>query len=79
MAKEKGYSDVLYLDSVHKKYLEEVSSCNVFVVKVWCHSLFEFCMHFIGFFLSFVCLHLLLSCYPSFSGHKLCLNMIFQS
>ncbi|KAK9142139.1 hypothetical protein Syun_011539 [Stephania yunnanensis] len=32
-AKEKGYSDVLYLDSVHKKYLEEVSSCNVFVVK----------------------------------------------
>ncbi|KAJ4777764.1 Branched-chain-amino-acid aminotransferase [Rhynchospora pubera] len=33
IAKEKGYSDVLYLDSVHKKYLEEVSSCNVFVVK----------------------------------------------
>ncbi|KAF3321204.1 branched-chain-amino-acid aminotransferase 5 [Carex littledalei] len=33
VAKEKGYSDVLYLDSVHKKYLEEVSSCNVFVVK----------------------------------------------
>lgn len=32
-AKAKGYSDVLYLDSVHKKYLEEVSSCNVFVVK----------------------------------------------
>ncbi|KAL6587775.1 Branched-chain-amino-acid aminotransferase 5, chloroplastic [Orobanche minor] len=32
-AKEKGFSDVLYLDSVHKKYLEEVSSCNVFVVK----------------------------------------------
>lgn len=50
MAKEKGYSDVLYLDSVHKKYLEEVSSCNVFVVKVWCHTLFEFCMHFNGFF-----------------------------
>lgn len=74
MAKEKGYSDVLYLDSVHKKYLEEVSSCNVFVVKVWCHSLFEFCMHFIGFFY-----HLFVSCYPSFPGHKLCLNMIFQS
>ncbi|XP_020093860.1 branched-chain-amino-acid aminotransferase 3, chloroplastic-like isoform X2 [Ananas comosus] len=33
IAKEKGYSDVLYLDSVHKKYLEEVSSCNVFIVK----------------------------------------------
>ncbi|KAJ8645400.1 hypothetical protein MRB53_007148 [Persea americana] len=32
-AKAKGYSDVLYLDSVHKRYLEEVSSCNVFVVK----------------------------------------------
>ncbi|KAL6512901.1 Branched-chain-amino-acid aminotransferase, mitochondrial [Orobanche hederae] len=32
-AKAKGFSDVLYLDSVHKKYLEEVSSCNVFVVK----------------------------------------------
>ncbi|KAF6154254.1 hypothetical protein GIB67_005305 [Kingdonia uniflora] len=32
-AKAKGYSDVLYLDSVQKRYLEEVSSCNVFVVK----------------------------------------------
>lgn len=32
-AKLKGYSDVLYLDAVHKRYLEEVSSCNVFVVK----------------------------------------------
>ncbi|CAA3011417.1 branched-chain-amino-acid aminotransferase 3, chloroplastic-like [Olea europaea subsp. europaea] len=32
-AKAKGFSDVLYLDSVHKRYLEEVSSCNVFVVK----------------------------------------------
>ncbi|KAL9266890.1 Branched-chain amino acid aminotransferase 2, chloroplastic-like protein [Drosera capensis] len=32
-AKAKGYSDVLYLDCVHKTYLEEVSSCNVFVVK----------------------------------------------
>ncbi|KAK1317801.1 hypothetical protein QJS10_CPA05g01684 [Acorus calamus] len=32
-AKTKGYSDVLYLDAVHKRYLEEVSSCNVFVVK----------------------------------------------
>lgn len=32
-AKLKGYADVLYLDSIHKRYLEEVSSCNVFVVK----------------------------------------------
>ncbi|KAB2617655.1 branched-chain-amino-acid aminotransferase 3 [Pyrus ussuriensis x Pyrus communis] len=32
-AKAKGYSDVLYLDCVHKKYLEEVSLCNIFVVK----------------------------------------------
>ncbi|XP_064984429.1 branched-chain amino acid aminotransferase 2, chloroplastic-like isoform X1 [Musa acuminata AAA Group] len=32
-AKENGYSDVLYLDCIHKKYLEEVSSCNIFVVK----------------------------------------------
>ncbi|PKA49687.1 Branched-chain-amino-acid aminotransferase 5, chloroplastic [Apostasia shenzhenica] len=32
-AKAKGYSDVLYLDAVHNKYLEEVSSCNVFAVK----------------------------------------------
>ncbi|GAB2283060.1 Branched-chain-amino-acid aminotransferase, mitochondrial [Dionaea muscipula] len=32
-AKAKGYTDVLYLDCVHKKYLEEVSSCNVFIVK----------------------------------------------
>lgn len=32
-AKAKGYSDVLYLDCVHKRYLEEVSSCNIFVVK----------------------------------------------
>lgn len=34
-AKAKGYSDVLYLDSMHNKYLEEVSSCNIFVVKVY--------------------------------------------
>ncbi|KAL4181020.1 hypothetical protein AMTRI_Chr12g269070 [Amborella trichopoda] len=29
-----GFNEVLYLDSVHKKYLEEVSACNIFVVKV---------------------------------------------
>ncbi|XP_031481797.1 branched-chain amino acid aminotransferase 2, chloroplastic-like [Nymphaea colorata] len=32
-AKSKGYSDVIYLDSIKKKYLEEVSSCNIFIVK----------------------------------------------
>jgi branched-chain amino acid aminotransferase len=33
-AKDKGHSDVLYLDPVHKKFVEEVSSCNIFMVKV---------------------------------------------
>ncbi|CAE6261392.1 unnamed protein product [Arabidopsis arenosa] len=33
IAKAKGYSDVLYLDCLHKRYLEEVSSCNIFIVK----------------------------------------------
>ncbi|KAF8104901.1 hypothetical protein N665_0166s0082 [Sinapis alba] len=33
IAKSKGYSDVLYLDCVYKRYLEEVSSCNIFIVK----------------------------------------------
>ncbi|XP_055836172.1 branched-chain-amino-acid aminotransferase 2, chloroplastic-like [Solanum dulcamara] len=32
-AKANGYSDVLYLDAVNKKYIEEVSSCNIFLVK----------------------------------------------
>ncbi|CAN6482164.1 unnamed protein product [Victoria cruziana] len=32
-AKKRGFSDVIYLDSVNNKYLEEVSSCNIFVVK----------------------------------------------
>ncbi|XP_024187741.1 branched-chain-amino-acid aminotransferase 2, chloroplastic isoform X2 [Rosa chinensis] len=32
-AKSRGFSDVLYLDSVNKKNLEEVSSCNIFIVK----------------------------------------------
>jgi branched-chain amino acid aminotransferase len=31
-AKGEGFTDVLYLDAVHKRYLEEVSSCNVFLV-----------------------------------------------
>ena len=30
-AKKEGYSDVLYLDAVQDRYLEEVSSCNIFV------------------------------------------------
>uniref|UniRef100_A0ACD5X567 Uncharacterized protein n=1 Tax=Avena sativa TaxID=4498 RepID=A0ACD5X567_AVESA len=33
IAKENGYSDVLFLDAIHNKYLEEVSSCNIFIVK----------------------------------------------
>uniref|UniRef100_A0A2P2JD68 Uncharacterized protein MANES_18G051400 n=1 Tax=Rhizophora mucronata TaxID=61149 RepID=A0A2P2JD68_RHIMU len=37
-AKVKGYSDVLYLDSVTKKNLEEVSSCNIFLAKVFVQS-----------------------------------------
>ncbi|KAL9396449.1 hypothetical protein Peur_010702 [Populus x canadensis] len=32
-AKSRGFSDVLYLDSANKKNLEEVSSCNIFLVK----------------------------------------------
>uniref|UniRef100_A0A2N9GWJ7 Branched-chain-amino-acid transaminase n=1 Tax=Fagus sylvatica TaxID=28930 RepID=A0A2N9GWJ7_FAGSY len=32
-AKANGFSDVLYLDSVHNKYLEEGSTTNIFVVK----------------------------------------------
>ncbi|KAH7523779.1 hypothetical protein FEM48_Zijuj06G0048300 [Ziziphus jujuba var. spinosa] len=32
-AKNRGFLDVLYLDSVNRKNVEEVSSCNVFIVK----------------------------------------------
>ncbi|KAJ8762517.1 hypothetical protein K2173_007956 [Erythroxylum novogranatense] len=32
-AKSRGFSDVLYLDSVEKKYLEEVTCSNIFIVK----------------------------------------------
>lgn len=32
-AKAKGFTDVLYLDSTKKRYLEEASSCNLFMVK----------------------------------------------
>ncbi|KAE8704840.1 Branched-chain-amino-acid aminotransferase 5 [Hibiscus syriacus] len=45
-AKANGYSDVLYLDCVHKKYLEEVSSCNIFVVKVFGQLIFWWLMLF---------------------------------
>lgn len=37
-AKSRGFSDVLYLDSVNGKDIEEVSSCNIFMVKVWLSS-----------------------------------------
>jgi branched-subunit amino acid aminotransferase/4-amino-4-deoxychorismate lyase len=33
-AKARGFSDVVYVDALEKKYVEEVSSCNVFLVKV---------------------------------------------
>ncbi|XP_057537013.1 branched-chain-amino-acid aminotransferase 2, chloroplastic-like [Amaranthus tricolor] len=32
-AKKKGFSDVIYLDSITGKYIEEVSTCNIFMVK----------------------------------------------
>eukprot|EP00218_Dolichomastix_sp_CCMP3274_P013772 CAMPEP_0170143452 /NCGR_PEP_ID=MMETSP0033_2-20121228/11000_1 /TAXON_ID=195969 /ORGANISM="Dolichomastix tenuilepis, Strain CCMP3274" /LENGTH=380 /DNA_ID=CAMNT_0010379899 /DNA_START=96 /DNA_END=1238 /DNA_ORIENTATION=+ len=31
-AKEEGFADVMYLDAAENKYVEEVSSCNVFAV-----------------------------------------------
>lgn len=31
-AKAAGFSDVVYLDAVHDRFLEEVSSCNIFIV-----------------------------------------------
>ncbi|XP_015885085.1 branched-chain amino acid aminotransferase 1, mitochondrial [Ziziphus jujuba] len=32
-AKNRGFSDVLYLDSQNKRYIEEVAACNIFIVK----------------------------------------------
>ncbi|PON55142.1 Branched-chain amino acid aminotransferase II [Parasponia andersonii] len=32
-AKARGFSDVLFLDSVNGKYVEETSACNIFMVK----------------------------------------------
>lgn len=37
-AKAKGFADVLFLDAVEHKFVEEVSSCNVFIVKVMLHG-----------------------------------------
>lgn len=37
-AKAKGFSDVLFLDSVTGKYIEEVSACNIFMLKVFSHK-----------------------------------------
>lgn len=34
-AKDKGFSDVLYLDANNKRDIEEVSSSNVFMLKVF--------------------------------------------
>jgi len=34
IAKSKGFTDVLYVDSVKKKYLEEASCSNIFIAKV---------------------------------------------
>jgi branched-chain amino acid aminotransferase len=33
-AKAKGFSDVLFLDALTGKNIEEVSTCNIFIVKV---------------------------------------------
>ncbi|XP_031119951.1 branched-chain-amino-acid aminotransferase 2, chloroplastic-like [Ipomoea triloba] len=32
-AKQRGFSEVLYLDSVHESYIEEASASNIFIVK----------------------------------------------
>ncbi|PRQ42482.1 putative transaminase [Rosa chinensis] len=37
-AKADGFSDVLYLDSVHKRYVEQTSTANIFLVK---HCLYD--------------------------------------
>lgn len=37
-ARSRGFSDVLYLNSVDKRNLEEASSCNIFIVKVCRHA-----------------------------------------
>lgn len=37
-AKANGYSDILFLDASTGKYIEEVSSCNIFIVKVYTNT-----------------------------------------
>ena len=32
-AKEQGFNDIIYVDAVSRTFIEEVSSCNIFVVK----------------------------------------------
>lgn len=54
-AKKKGFSDVIFLDSVNKRNLEEVSSCNIFLVKVSIISLVE-CSY--EFYLLYPCMNL---------------------
>lgn len=34
-ARAKGFSDVLFLDAVEHKYIEEVATSNAFIVKVY--------------------------------------------
>lgn len=45
-AKANGFCDVLYLDSVHKRYVEQTSTANIFLVKVhdwgWSTDLFAY-------------------------------------
>ncbi|KHN45718.1 Branched-chain-amino-acid aminotransferase 2, chloroplastic [Glycine soja] len=38
-AKAKGFFDVLFLDAEEHKYIEEVSSCNVFMVKTYTRTI----------------------------------------
>lgn len=76
-AKANGYSDVLYLDSIEKRYLEEVSSCNVFVVKVWQLIIkLNDSMHITDFHLSYklgvlLLFHILYNYFPLFPLYTL--------
>ena len=58
-AKAKGFSDVVYLDALEKKYIEEVSSCNIFLVKVILHLPSEgmICSGFLAFHFSYAPKH----------------------
>lgn len=39
-ARASGYHDALYLDAVNNKYLEEISTANIFLLKVSLYWLF---------------------------------------